>query len=862
MARTIGFFVPDKTLTGVFLVEIDADALSGATTLYYASRSYTLDLDPSGTQDYTDALAPEGIQMDWSRLRAKGGIASRGGFRLVFRNEEALSSTLLSSYYLVNDEVRVYYIEVTGTEDENDKTEINRGVVDRISFELHTFTLHCKDDALTQFREIPNERIDNVRFPNAPKANLGKVWPQPFGVINSDENNTDNEPVFLSPMRLVDISQQVYLAGISFNSFGDAHQWYDTAKRYARCVSQTNQTVYGFDGSNLVPCYCVLVQDPERKLLLKPNRKKGGYSVGADASGFDWRAVTDNYVSTTLLVDSGDALYLYFEGCPKIGSFLDLLVFGDSSTASKTFDYEVFVNTTSIDSASGITDLISTLLTTTEYANWEDNWNFEIVNIEIDGTQDGNTFWRVLAELRFDDQQSHFGNAPLELFVGVQGWGEGAYTDGGNIIDGVTVLESPPHILEAIWRGQPLLGISENSMDTTSWDDAHTARSSWKMAFCLDTAVDPVNWINEYCFQTGLHLFQRFDNTWRIIARDKDADPDHIFLWNEHIAVKNDRNPDINQWDLDCTITKTPVTEVVNEAGFRYRLDRGSKQYTAIKARSGRVYTSGTCSTSSSTKKLVDGSATFQSAGVQVGMTVEVEDDQDYTIAAVDSQTQLELSGTVSDNSSGTNYWLGPNLDGPWRRSQAKYKTENHLRRPLTAYQDVGGYTSDIIADDATADLFLDYIEEWFTETWLQAEFQSFMGGIAVELGDLCFFDHPQLPTSKRPTTISAVDEAIDDSETVWDVDAGTGSSYVTNDFYLIDNEVVKKTAHTANTITVTRAQLNSVAATHANGTDIKHLTVKWEVIGYRGPSLRVDVRSPERSPYPYTGIKIQEVPQ
>ena len=115
-----------KILDGVklvWLVEIDADAPNAATsTQYYGSRKYTL------PHAYTDQLSVNGLQLEWTRLRVGGGLASVSNARLTFRNE-AILSDLVDLYFLENDEVRVYLVFVNGSEVLADRVPVGQFVI-------------------------------------------------------------------------------------------------------------------------------------------------------------------------------------------------------------------------------------------------------------------------------------------------------------------------------------------------------------------------------------------------------------------------------------------------------------------------------------------------------------------------------------------------------------------------------------------------------------------------------------------------------------------------------------------------------------------------------------------------------------
>ena len=102
-----------------------------------------------------------------------------------------------------------------------------------------------------------------------------------------------------------------------------------------------------------------------------------------------------------------------------------------------------------------------------------------------------------------------------------------------------------------------------------------------------------------------------------------------------------------------------------------------------------------------------------------VGEGVYVDNDKLYTVASVVSETVLTLTavdgGAVSTLSS-VSYYLGPNINDLAFSSQQAYKAVNALggNRQRT-FLDDGGYISQFIRDESTAELFKDHCLDWFS---------------------------------------------------------------------------------------------------------------------------------------------------
>ena len=80
--------------------------------------------------------------------------------------------------------------------------------------------------------------------------------------------------------------------------------------------------------------------------------------------------------------------------------------------------------------------------------------------------------------------------------------------------------------------------------------------------------------------------------------------------------------------------------------------------------------------------------------------------------------------------------------------------------------------------------------------------------------------------------TLNLANEAMDNSETGFDVDEG--SSFAVNEYILVDNEIMKITGISTNTLTVTRGVASSTSVAHLDNAEI----FKVEFGGYKGATI------------------------
>ena len=795
----------------VWLVEVDADEPGASTTTqYYAHRKYTVN-----GQAYADQFAawPE---FGWQRIRVGGGISQVGTMNVRLRNEAKLTQ-LLDTYFLENDEIRSYLIFADGTETTTDRVELFRGVVEDPPFGLHEWDIQARDGSEKDFREVPQAKVNLIDYVDASFDALGKVIPEPFGNLNvGPHDDAGADPLLAGPCRNINVFTQEYTPGLNCTSYGQVFQYYQASGRYAEVpAAAVTQGANSF-----------LISTSSREVRL------GGVLAAGTNDVAGYNAALDGDITNGVAIVASDNLDILIGGMPKVGEITSLKLVID---ASGGYNYDLLLDGVSKSSASVNGDQSITIASaTTDHA---DNWNFEQYEVQIDGTGAA-TINSIYLLLAFEDQMT-IDRQGLDLYQKVTGFEDLAakYADGSQIKGG-GVITNCADALEALLRATNLMGLVAAGVNQTSFDSVAITRSGYNVGFMLSQPAS-VPWLNEFCFQMGLHLFKDFEGKWKVVAQEKTLAPVHTFLGDKHVAVLNPDDPP-EGFEPDIAFSRTPIAHLINEIALRYKLDRGTGQFTAIHIKSGRTRLTGTCSVTASTEKLEDLTASFSTGTTPavVGDTVYVEGDKDYTVDAIDSDTVLSIStatGSVRDSVAGTNYSLGPNVDGRMVRSQSRYKTENPLGQAQDSLTAVGGYTSDIIVDDTTATNVVERLVEWRSQRRFQVEFATFLNAVDVELGDFCWFDHAWLPTSKKPVLIGTIISGINAAVTT--MDSAENGLLRTGDIVLMDDEAVQVTAvnYSGTDITISRADDNTVAATHATGTAMYRLNlVRWEITGLR----------------------------
>jgi len=868
-SRATGLKDADATQI-VWLVEIDADApAADPTTKYYGSRKYTID-----GKTYADDLSPGGLQIGWQKIRRGGGLTSVSSARVVLRNEEKATS-LAESYFLENDDARFYVLFLNGSEEFADRIPLGQYVIENYPYTERTWTLELIDGSDKDYRSIPAHFVNLTDYVGAPFDTIGKVVPVPFGKFDKAPNDLSGDPTFIAPCVNTDKFLQKYTSGARNNAYSGLYQYYPSARKWAECL-QVAQSGHQ-----------ATISDVTRQMLLSPTRPKASNTHPSPQAVFNRQSTWGTTLNTGVHLD------LNFGGTGgQLGTLTSLSLVIKEIKANGTFSYIIKHGTTTIASGTSVQDDTSTLVTdftidlTSQIATYfATKWDFENVSVELEIASGFKNLYEVYLDLRFDDQESK-DLASLPIYQDAEGLEDltGNMADGAVITSSGAVLENPVHQLEAIYRGKDLLNMPTSKIDLASFDTAAAARTAWKFAFVMDQPVE-IEFLNGFAFQAGLHIFKDSEGKWNCAAQDKTTVPTHFFN-RDNILVKNP-GADPNQWEFDAKLSRTNIRELINEIVFRYALDRATGEYNKMKIATSRYRVTGTGTLDDIEMDidnnypfgiLTDSSATFQTDGVKAreysqlyswmqGDYCYISGDKVYEVYTVLSETQLELVevGRPYTNPPGTSnngnadgmtgsvdktYTLGPNVSGAMTQSKTRYKTEISLGDKFNFQTRRGGFTSDFIYDDDTADEFINHISDWRSQRRLNVEFGTGLNAIDVELGDHVFFDHPFLPFTKRPDEKTTLTSGVDDSTVNFPI---AGNIIRVGDFLLIDKEVVKVVARTQTSLNVqvSRGQLGTTAAPHLSSVKVYGLNrVQWEVVGVKPDLAKAQVR-----------LQIQEVP-
>lgn len=809
---------------GVWMVVSTFDQYGASTTTKrWASRPYTL-----SSNTYEGIIAERGIDLGMLRVKEQGGLGPVATSTIRLRDEGG-ESTITDTHVISNDEVYVYFIFPTGSEVESDRIEVFRGVIERNNTRSNVWTLRLKDDSKAELKQIPSKLLDPVTYPFA--YSLGAVIPEAFGNHNlTPDDVSAGEIVSLAPARMTDKFALQAVASLNKKTGAGLYQWYPQAEKFARIVN-----TYITDGVETL-------DDPERIAFSRPSRAYPGN--GYDLRGNSWFNVSESNPNTFVLLDSNN-LRFWFSGLPKMGEMTAAYLYIKSSAG--TYDWWLYDTRLSdiseIASGANVTGDVSYALTLSDYSDWGSLANLHLQISEAPPYPETKKIEEASIKVEFNDFLAVIDQEP-EIYQSIIGWEDvvSRYKD-GSIISGSsgTALRNPVYILEALLRGKNLNNLEEAKIDSTSFTAAASSRTDWYFDFVMREQVSD-QFLDSFCFEAGLMIYSTAGK-FHCAAMDKNRTPEHFFIGGYHMPVVGPiDNPMQQQYDLE--IEPVNASDIYNEIAIRYGIHPATGAPQRATIASGQFRITGTANTAESGATLTDTSATFQTDDVVIGEGVYVANDKLYTVASVVSETVLTLTavdgGAVSTLSS-VSYYLGPNINDLAFASQQAYKAVNALggNRQRT-FLDDGGYISQFIRDESTAELFKDHCLDWFSQPRDRFTFSLMHDGIRVQPGDFMFLDHPKFKASQRARQVTDTAEAVDAVETEIDVTTGEAGLFRVNDYiYLQESntsppELMQISAVDSGNsrITVSRAQCGTKAQTFSTGASIYRLTQKWVVLG------------------------------
>ena len=561
-------------------------------------------------------------------------------------------------------------------------------------------------------------------------------------------------------------------------------QWYESAGVSAECLDIVAGTINGTS----------TVVSARRRMTLEP------LSVHPNNTTVGWES------SPTRITG---ILQLYFSGTRVLGemSGIKLLI-----NASGAYTLSLLLSDVEVESPvlrNGPVEI------TLDIADWDEDWPTALANIRIEGSS---TCVFHSAKLVVEFEDFHRSAGPVYRAD----------------VDGIST-RNPVSQLKTIFTDNNLINLPNGRL-VNGWDEAEVLRSAWNFDWTLWKRQEGIRLLEDFCFQAGLAVYPQ-SGGFSIAALDHTRLATHFFDGSRHSPVSGPTETPV--WSFNSK----SFSDIINEVQLRYDIGANQRPRKTISA-SGQYRFSGTgtmvANSPADTGVLTDSAGDFLNRSVIPGERVYVVGDVTHEVVEVISATEIALKPIeLVDVSPGTNldYYIGPNLDGTMFVSQQSTKSVKALGKRQEIASDEGGFISEFIRDDKTAELFLEYIKTWFAFPRLIITLPVMLSlGVFVYPGDVCYIRHQQLPARLK-------ENAITTTKTI--IKKGDGVIFVTKirnmkigDNLIIENEIVTVTGVNSalSNLAVNRGQLNTTVEEHLPGSIVARLEEKFLVTSVKPP--------------------------
>ena len=776
----------------VWLVELTL----GSTVQRWASRAITL-----GGQAYEPFVDRSGLRFGRNSLRDRGGLSAVGSTALTVKGVDLVA--LAGDNVLINAPVGIFQLFVDGTETADEKISLSEGAVETVRpLADGRWEITVKDDSLRVLVAFPNAnaQIGPDRYPFA--QNFGHVLPAVFGELTDQaaQSGPWQAPDQVAPCEVIDLFAGPRLhVGIDTASVAALWQWHPSGSVMSQVVDWTRAT----DGT-------VTIDTPTRRIVTRAIRDTPTNEVT------DWNILQTYDPDAFLDIANGDTVAVYMAGLPALGPLASIAVQVD---ARGSYDYRIVDNqdelSTGTQSGNGDFSL--------DRDRFE-NWGINLLQVELTGDA-GFELLDLRLQIEFDViAGSAQGQQESYWFSGVGKTGQ-----------------NPVDQLEDMFTDTDLLDRPAGVIVGGGWDEARGLRSTWPFDLAL-AGPSPGNqaFLSKLAFDMGCVLHPG-EGGFTLAPLDERRDPSLFISSSWH-------SPRTANGTLDFERNLNEAnSQLINEVSLRFGLHAPSGQHRKAATASGQYRFTSTCQLHDD-GRLVDAAGDFEDRQVLVGERVFVEGEIDYVVTEVTSATELRVRparsiySTIVAKAAGTTYYLGPNIDGAMLESQEQYRVRQPLGEAQVAFTDEGGYRSDTIQADETAQAFLRYITRWFSQVRDQVRFTVGHVAAGVRPGDVLLLDHELTADEQQPTEATQLASAVDAADSSISIDA---LGPIRRRYWLIlydaagEPEVMRVNrvtfgaapGYAVSTLGVDRAQLGTRALSFAVDTPVLLTRWKWLVL-------------------------------
>ena len=456
-----------------------------------------------------------------------------------------------------------------------------------------------------------------------------------------------------------------------------------------------------------------------------------------------------------------------------------------------------------------------------------ENWNINLIQVELTGDA-GFELLDLRLAIEFDNVAGSVRGQQESYWASVVG----------------KVGQNPADQLEDMMTDPNLLDRPDEAIVGAGWDETRGLRTTWPFDFSL-AGQAPGNraFLDRFAHDMGCALHPAEDG-FLLAPLDERRDPSLFISSSWHSPRDRDGLPQFERQLNEAN------SQLINEVSLRYGLHAPSGQHTKAQTASGQYRFTSTCQLYAD-GRLVDAAGDFVNRQVLVGERVFVEGEIDYQVTEVTSATQLMVTplrsqySTIVAKPAGTTYYVGPSISAAMLESQEQYRVRQPLGEAQVAFTDQGGYRSDLIQADQTAEAFVRYIMRWFSQVRDRVRFPVCHVAAGIRPGDVLLLDHDRLVDAQKPQEATQLAAAVTPADTSITIDA---LGPIRRRYFLIlydqtgEPEVMRVNRVTfgaapdyaVSTLGVDRAQLGTRALSFAVDTPILLTRWRWLVLAVR----------------------------
>ena len=798
------------------LVVVSYRADEGVRKLYLSGRDYW-----HGGHLYLGLIAQGGLSDISYSLKGIGGIAtlSSATLRLVNAtdNPNLPLSAMLKDYTLINQDVTIDYLFEPATE----TIRIFSGKIQDVSVTRQGISLTIQNTTFDQLQSVPAHLASLSEYPNIPLSNAERPIPVVFGNLNTPPaDNREAKDVLLAPCMNLDFLTKKYTAGARAKRYGDVYLW--TGEGYFLSLTSAKEgETFTALAQNLTGRTTV----PKFRESLSNNEITGDFGRGTKREFQPFLDTTrrgefvrlrfrvevqpgSNYRTDTDMV----TVTPKWNGKAIAGKSLTGRTSRDDDDPNAYDDYFVgYIEIVPADAEGVGWDLSSFSF---EIALRNNNVDYTFLEFEITYNIPGTP--QTISE---------------NIFQSIEGYKDTAanYADGGVVNAADTVLSSPLDIAHALLRDKKIgMGMPTAQVDRSAIvQDRAKMPAGYRFDFSMNEAHG-FDAFSKLLAHGLLRMWFGADGKWKIKPYStRDAVVAHFNGWN----ILRDT----------FHMKKSPVREIYNHFFLRYGWHEALGYYTKslIRSHHTKRWGTGTLSGISGANATLSASVpndTLQSdSPINAGDRIWFDGDY-YTVraAATQTATALNLSVRKEDGNAVAKrnkpYYLGANFDYRCWQSAQRYGIEQSYKG-----HESQAIESKYIQDDSTARAFLDALIQYYGQAEDIATFQTGIGAVALDPGDVISIDHPLLGPADAAR--GALNQAISWPDTAFGITQPTAGGLGAGDVIVLEDadtgafEMIRITSASGGRVTACeRGYGNGIPRRWGSGHAFARVRKKWQI--------------------------------